>query len=167
MSWHGKSHFSLYWSTQQLSIWDWTESSDPSWGAFKVRPPSFAPSTSSQCQPRVYIWTGVCRGTVTRLASVINKPVQYRLLSPTVGCNVNLPSPDSVWVETWTVTSGQRARSSIPNKLIKMCLAAERWMTHHECGYCTPKTTSQTTLNGLCLNPLFILSMIPSYFTII
>lgn len=119
MSWHGKSHFSFSWSTQQLSIWDWTESSGPSWGAFKVRPPSFAASTSSQCQPRVYIWAGVCRGTVTRLASVINKPVQYRLLTPTVDCNVNLPGPDSVWVETRTVAMARRARSSIPNKLIK------------------------------------------------
>lgn len=40
-------------------------------------PPSFSPSAlplSSKCQPGVYTWTGVCWGTLTCLASVINKP---------------------------------------------------------------------------------------------
>lgn len=47
MSWHGKSHLSSNWDTQQPSITVWTECRDPNWslsGEFNVHPPSLSPS---------------------------------------------------------------------------------------------------------------------------
>lgn len=63
---------SVYTEAQQLHIWDWTESYNPDWGQFNVRSPSL--TLSSQCQPRVYTGMWVCRGTVTCLPSILNKP---------------------------------------------------------------------------------------------